>query len=815
MASSAAPGALFAVRVLEVGGGKALAYAGKLLGDLGAEVIKVEPPDGDALRLHGPFPDDRADPEQSGLFIYLNGGKRGARLDIETPEGRASLVRLLEDADIVMHSFPPAVAEQLHLAPSRLLGTHPQLIVAAVTPFGSDGPYANWKGYALHAHAGAGVAFRTGAPDREPLTAPLDGAELHYGAVHLASATLLALLDRERTGRGQFVDISVTEAVLLAVSGISIPRVIYREQERPRRAGRRVNPLSPWGLMPAADGEFSVIALFDHHWRALAEVIGKPDLPSRPGMATPAALMTLAPAERDSLRAQIAEWTSGRTRADIWERMRAARIPSQPVHTIPEIVESDHLTARGYFVPAPGPHPPLRVPGAPYGFSATPWRPPGPPPRLTDDPATAWCSRDDVPSQPPRARAAPSALQAEDGPSDAGSDGPLSEIRVLDLTQAWAGPLLVRYLADFGADVILVETPSRPRWMAGDPDPRQPFAWEWIYRNRRSVTLDLKHPRGRELCLELARVCDVVVENFAAGVMERLGVGYEQLAAVNDRLVVASLSGSGQTGPWADLTTFGPSLSALYGFKSLHGYPEDGMLVEDQAELDPIAAGYGALAVLAALHHRTRTGRGQRLEMAQGEAALAGLAEAVIEYVWNGRTVGPVGNSHRVLAPHGIYPCAGEDRWIAIACGSDDEWQRLAGAARCAHWLERPDFRTAAGRRAARAELDREIAEWTRAHEAGTLERQLQDTGVAAFRVMDTFDVVGDPHHAHRREHFMLPAEFPAPSLLDGNPWHLSRARPRLRRAAPAPGADNHEVFSTLLGLSSAQISDLAAEGVL
>ena len=814
MASSGGPGAFSGVRVLEVGDGKALAYGAKLLRDLGAEVIKVEPPDGDALRRYGPFPADRPDRERSGLFIYLNGGKRGACLDLEAEAGQSSLRGLLADADVLLHSLPPAEADRLNLAPSRLAREHPGLVVAAVTPFGSDGPYANWKGYALQAQAGSGVAFRTGAPEREPLNGPLDGAELHHGAVHLAAAVVLALFDREQTGRGQFVDISITEAALLAVCGVGIPRVVYRGQELPRRHGRLVNGRGPWGLLPAADGEYSIIALFDHQWRALANVIGRPDWPLRPDMESAGALTLLAPEERDSLREQIADWTRGRTRAEIWERMRAARVPSQPVHTIPEVVDAAQLAERGYFLPAPGPHPPLTVPGAPYRLSLTPWRAPGPPPRLTAAPATGWRTGRHASSRQPRPHRGSSRSDGADRRDEPGGDGPLSGIRVLDLTQAWAGPLLVRFLADFGADVILVETPRRPRWMAGDPDPRQPFAWEWIYRNRRSVTLDLKGARGRELCQELARRSDVVVDNFAAGVMEGLGLGYEQLAAANPRLVVASLSGSGETGPWSDLTTFGPSLSALYGIKSLYGYPEDGMQTEDPSEMDPIAAGYGALAVLAALYHRDRTGRGQRIEMAQGEAGLAGLAEAVIEHVWNGRTIGRVGNTHRVLAPHGVYPCAGEDRWIAIACGSDDEWEALAGAAGRLRWLERPAFRTAAGRRGARSELDAEIAGWTREHEAPELERRLQDAGVAAVRVMDTFDIVADPHHAYRREHFVLPPAFPADTLLDGNPWRLSWARPRLRRPAPAPGAHNDEVFSELLGLSATEIRELEAAGV-
>ena len=796
-------GAFDGIRILEVGQGKALAYAGKLLRDLGAEVVKVEPPAGDALRRYGPFPGDAADPERSGLFVYLNGGKRGARLDLARSADRAAFEALVDGADVVMHSSPPSEARALGLDYERLAAERAELVVAAVTTYGSDGPYAEWRGYAIQAQAGAGVGIRTGHPDREPLNAPLDGVELHHGGVHAAVGVALALVDRDRTGRGQFVDASTIEALALAVEGVWLPRMVYEQQQPLLRGGTRFAGNSCSSIVETADGLFYFINLRDWHLERFVELLGHPDWSDDPRFASTAALRALSIEERNWLVDRYEEWSRGQTTAELWQRTQAAALPCQPVQSIGEVWGSEQLAERGYRVEAPGPHPPLRVPGAPYRLSATPWRPPGAPPRLDAEPATGWTSLPTAPLPDERRS----------------GDQPLSGVRVLDLTQVLAGPMLGRYLADYGADVVIVETAGRPRHMPFGGDPSQPYAWEYFYRNRRSVTLDLKRPQAIELLKRLVGHADVVIDNFTPRVMQGLGLGYEVLRELNPRIIAASMSACGRSGPWSELATFGPSLSALYGMKSLNGYPaaggEPARIMDDANELDPIAATYTMLAILAALHHRDRTGAGQFIELAQGEAGFAGLAEAVIELEWNGRELGPRGNVHRVLAPHGFYPTVGEDRWIAIACGSDDEWGALARAAGHEQWLADGRFATADARREARGALDAMLSEWTREHDAHALAERLQAAGVAAMPALDTLGVVADPHQGQRRRHFELAPEFPAGELLDGNPWHLSASPPRLRRPAPAIGAHNEEVFGALLGLDADELRRLVEAGVI
>jgi benzylsuccinate CoA-transferase BbsF subunit len=248
---------------------------------------------------------------------------------------------------------------------------------------------------------------------------------------------------------------------------------------------------------------------------------------------------------------------------------------------------------------------------------------------------------------------------------------------------------------------------------------------------------------------------------------------------------------------------------------SLNGYPEDRAVMADVAELDPISAGYGMVAVLAALHARERTGQGQAIELAQGEAAFAGIAEAVIEHCWNGRDLGPVGNTHRVLAPHGMYPCRGDDNWIAIACADDEEWAALARCAGHEEWLARLEFATPASRREHRTALNQAISAFTRGEEKYELAQRLQAAGVAAMPVLTALEAIDDPHLMHRRSHMQRHEQFTGDQLLHGNAWHLSKSAPALRRPAAAIGQHNVEVLGEYLGMSEEDVRRMEDAGVL
>ena len=414
----------------------------------------------------------------------------------------------------------------------------------------------------------------------------------------------------------------------------------------------------------------------------------------------------------------------------------------------------------------------------------------------------------------------------------------LQGIRVVDQGHVWAGPLLGMFLADLGAEVIKVGPPHRRSGVSmgsqrtpvgniggdrGATPADDPRAFHGLDRGKMSVSIHLGDPRGVEVYKRLVAVSDIVLENFSPRVMPSLGLGWEALREVNPRLIMISLSATGATdAPWRDLVTYGPSLAALYGLKSLLGYAGDPQPREDTADLDPTAAGHAMVAVLAALEHRERTGEGQFIDLAQGEATLQRAAEPLMDYLMNGRAAGPQGNRERGIAPHGAYPCAGEDEWIAIAARTDAEWDALLAAARedgADAALADPRWQRGLTRLKAQDELDAAVSEWTRTQDAAELAERLQSAGVPAARFCG-------PEQLLVEEDFTtlctaaidLSAEAAAPirgALYIGAPWKF----PRTPAAITAPVANRGEhdpyVFTELLQISPADLAALREAGIL
>ena len=414
----------------------------------------------------------------------------------------------------------------------------------------------------------------------------------------------------------------------------------------------------------------------------------------------------------------------------------------------------------------------------------------------------------------------------------------LEGVRVVDQGHVWAGPLLGMFLADLGAEVIKVGAPHRRSGVSmgsqrtpvgniggdrGDTPADDPRAFHGLDRGKMSVSIHLGDPRGVEVYKRLVAVSDIVLENFSPRVMPSLGLGWETLREVNPRLIMISLSATGATdAPWRDLVTYGPSLAALYGLKSLLGYADDPQPREDTADLDPTAAGHAMVAVLAALEHRERTGEGQFIDLAQGEATLQRAAEPLMDYLMNGRTAGPQGNRERGIAPHGAYPCAGEDEWIAIAARTDAEWTALLAAARkdgADAALADPRWQRGLTRLKAQDELDAAVSEWTRTQDAAELAERLQAAGVPAARFCG-------PEQLLVEEDFTtlctagidLSAEAAAPirgALYIGAPWKFPRTPAAITGPVANRGEHDAYVFTELLRIPPAELADLREAGIL
>ncbi len=409
----------------------------------------------------------------------------------------------------------------------------------------------------------------------------------------------------------------------------------------------------------------------------------------------------------------------------------------------------------------------------------------------------------------------------------------LQGLRILDLTQVAVGPYATMLLGFMGAQVIKVESCSRMDIARGPARPvpgsnaqhpggvpgERPWnrAAHHVNRNanKLGLTLDLATPRGRELFLELAKLCDVLTENYRASVMDRLGLGYDLVSRVNPQLVYLKISSQGASGPEKDYGSLGSTLEQTTGLASITGY-EDGIpLGTNETYPDPLVGMLAVGALMAALRQRRKTGRGSLVDLAQREATISILGETVLDYSYNGRVSGPVGNTHPMMSPHRVYPCQGQDKWVAISVGSDAQWRGLCRAIGQPSLGDDPRFATLEARRANREELDLLLSRWTQERDHNQAMHLLQAHGVAAGAVLKGIDVIHEPHLQARG--FWDTVEHPEAGqyIQVTTPWKLSRDQ--RQTAVPAPGLGEHNgyVLSELLGLPEGELEDLETQGII
>ncbi len=396
---------------------------------------------------------------------------------------------------------------------------------------------------------------------------------------------------------------------------------------------------------------------------------------------------------------------------------------------------------------------------------------------------------------------------------------PLSGYSIVDFGQVWAGPILSAICADMGASVIRIESrvgSDMARLAPASPQ-RELLNSLFIYRNRDYyINLNLKTPEGIRLAKEIIKLGDVVVENFAPGVMTRFGLSYEEVRKVRPDVVMISISAGGQTGPWSDLMGYGPSINSLAGTDGFIGYAGENQLMCNIPDADQTAANMGAFAVLAALYHRKRTGEGQYLDMAFLETLGGLLSEGFMDYQMTGRLPRPSGDHHPDMAVHGFFPCQGTDRWVSVAVKTEEEWQGLVHALGDPSWATGPQFSDQHSRRSHREEIAARIAEWTRQWTAEEATRSLQEAGVAAAPANTNADLHADPHHRYRRSSIRFESDgVGADEMLYGIPWRLSETPGSIRRPAPPLGADNERFFTQVLGLAPERVRGLIEDKVI
>jgi len=400
--------------------------------------------------------------------------------------------------------------------------------------------------------------------------------------------------------------------------------------------------------------------------------------------------------------------------------------------------------------------------------------------------------------------------------------GPLNGYRVLDFGWVLAGALPGMILADMGAEVIKVETRQRMDYMrlgrpiiGDEPDPEQHPLFHNVNRGKLSISLNITKPEAIDFAKGLVPHCDIVVENFSPGVMDRLGLGYDVLSGINPGVVMASISSNGQTGPLRDLRAYAPSIGALSGLDSTMGYSGERPLGLKHAYADISGALHSVFAIVSALHQKKRTGEGRYIDVSMLRATVATMGVGLMEYEMTGRVMSTKGNHDSVMAPYGNYPCQGDDAWVSIAVRTEEEWQGLKVAIGKPDWCEGQAFESRYSRLNNREALDENLAQWTRERTAEDVTEILQANGVAALPVMGAEDRLFNPHFMDRGlysdiEHPSLGTE-PIYNIM----WNLEQTPPSIRRHAPLLGEHNQQIFGSLLGMEKEDIDRLEEEQVL
>jgi crotonobetainyl-CoA:carnitine CoA-transferase CaiB-like acyl-CoA transferase len=402
------------------------------------------------------------------------------------------------------------------------------------------------------------------------------------------------------------------------------------------------------------------------------------------------------------------------------------------------------------------------------------------------------------------------------------NDLPLKDVKICDFMWVMAGPASTRILADYGATVVRIESPTRidtartlQPYHGNQLSPDGSGLFANCNAGKFGISLDLRNPASRGVIHDLVRWADVVTESFSPKAMRAWGFDYEALRKINPGLIMLSSCLMGQTGPLAKIAGFGNMAAAIAGFANLTGWPDRPPAGVFGAYTDYVSPRYTAMAILAALDHRRRTGEGQYIDQSQAECSIHFLGPAILDYTVNGRVDQRMGNADPVFAPHGVYPAAGDDNWIAIVCRDDDDWRRLCSA------MENQDlacdacYASASGRREHREAIDASISAWSRAFDRGAIESRLQSHGVPAHQVQNSADAYADPQFTHRRHFVALDHPSLGKFTVEGPRAKLSRTPGVVNRAAPSLGQDNQHVLENILGYDETQISELAASGAL
>lgn len=769
---------------------------GRMLGDLGMEVIKIEPPGGDPGRNLPPFVRSADGKRLSTTFAHLNAGKASKVLDLDNESDRRTFRQLVETADVVLEGFQPGELDAKGLGYKDLSAINPGIVVASITGFGQTGPKKNLACNDLVALAQSGFLYIAGDPSMAPVRPPETQA-YYFASVFAAAGALAALYRRERTGQGDHVDASMQETL---ATQEHIIRLWANEKIIAKRAGSQHGSVAPARIFPCRDG-FVYLYVTRQHWKLfLAVWQDHPAVFDAPEWLN----NVYRRAHADELNPAVEAFLRQFTMAEITELLQEKGIPCVPVNTPMGFANDEHVQGRGFMAAVDhAGFGKTRQPAMPFVIDGE-RVPVGSVPQLD-----SWRE-----SRGERAARPKAAAGAHSG------NGPLDGMRIVSFDHVLAGPYGTTILAELGADVIKIESSKGGmdpfRFFGTGEDPNVSPRFLEFNRNKRSFTVNLKHPKGQPVLHDLIAKADAVLDNYSVDVVGRIGLGYDQLCKVKPDIVNLRMPGLGTTGPKRYFSTVGVNITAFTGLTYLWNHPgvTHPPIGSQTVFPDYVSGVLCAIIIISGVLHRDRQKRGAFIDLAQSEATAFMIGPSLMEAAASGIDPQPIGNASLAAAPHDCYPCQGEDRWCVIAAETEPQWAALARVLG-PEVAQDSRFQSVDDRLKHRDELNAVISRWTEGQDAFAVMDRLQQAGVPSGVVQTGEDLVNDPQLKARN--FIVAVDNPRLGrvVLPNFPLQFANSKLTRRWEFPVLGKDTETVLREVVGYSDEQIAAHKKDGVL
>lgn len=762
--------------------------AGRLLSDLGAEVVRIEPMGGSPSRRMAPL-----DGDHSLFWTYRNCGKLSVALDLDLDDERARLHELLAHSDVVLVSDEPGTQVGTGLDAADLAERHPHLVVTSITAYGRTGPYSGRDVPDAVIEATGGMAFKAGTHDGGPILPPgLIGDDT--ASVMAVWAVLCALWQGE--GTGQLIDVSVNES-LAQITDWSLSNWSRAADAGQPSAELRSGPGPVYTIIPCADGYVRLVVLSTRQWHAIREWLGEPDYLQDPDLDGFVGRMMIADAILNPLYGEL--WAE-MTMIDVCEEAQRRGIVCTPILKPAEVLANPHLESRATFDEVTlDDGRIMKLPSGWFEFDGERVGPTGPPPAVGQDNEQVFANLGDRRTGAAATEAAP----------------PLAGMQIMDFGHGGVGVETGKLFGEYGADVVKIESRTYPDFirvvLGGEMSP----SFASSSRSKRSLGVNAKTDRGIELLLEMARTSHVVIENNSTGTMTNMGLGYEAMLAENPDIVMMSSQLMGSRGTWADWLGYGPNTQVTGGMTHLWSYENDPAPAGSQAIFpDHFAGRIGALAALANVLGNRRNGDGgAHVEVCQVEQVVGVMGDLLAKESLVPGSVVPRGNHSDHGTPWGLFPTEGDDKWVAICVRSDEEWQALVAVMGAPAWADSTLGTDA--RRASENEIEAGIAEWTATLTNAAVTDACLAAGVPAGPMLTASTMSVDPHLEARG--YLVPLDQPpiGGMIFEGAAFHATGMVGPDIFPAPGLGQQTREIAKETLGLDDAEIEALIAEGVL